>query len=172
MTVLVAPEQEHAKEITKMRQEFDLNAKELQQKSDRKVMKLQSALIENWVSCTSPFYIQDSKFVFKWIMFSRRYKSGKSGPLNMHGDQTCTILVQIKNLRDECDLRRKQEIHEIEERKNVHVNELMKKHEKAFTEIKCYYNDITHNNLDLIKTLKVGMPIFAMYTSKCSSFCV
>ncbi|KAH8939115.1 hypothetical protein BDL97_15G020300 [Sphagnum fallax] len=87
---------EHAKEITKMRQEFDLNAKELQQKSDRK----------------------------------------------------------IKTLREECDLRRKQEIHEIEERKNVHVNELMKKHEKAFTEIKCYYNDITHNNLDLIKTLK------------------
>lgn len=31
----------------------------------------------------------------------------------------------------------------------------MKKHEKAFTEIKCYYNDITQNNLDLIKTLKV-----------------
>jgi len=29
--------QEHAKEATKMRQEFDQNAKELQQKSDRKV---------------------------------------------------------------------------------------------------------------------------------------
>ena len=32
--------------------------------------------------------------------------------------------------------------------------ELMKKHERAFAEIKNYYNDITHNNLDLIKTLK------------------
>ena len=31
------------------------------------------------------------------------------------------------------------------------VNELMKKHEKAFGEIKNYYNDITHNNLDLIR---------------------
>jgi hypothetical protein len=30
----------------------------------------------------------------------------------------------------------------------------MKKHEKAFGEIKNYYNDITHNNLDLIKSLK------------------
>ena len=30
----------------------------------------------------------------------------------------------------------------------------MKRHEKAFAEIKNYYNDITHNNLDLIKTLK------------------
>lgn len=29
--------QEHAKEVTKIRQEFDQNAKELQQKSDRKV---------------------------------------------------------------------------------------------------------------------------------------
>lgn len=66
------------------------------------------------------------------------------------------IHLQIKSLREDLELRRKQEVHEIEERKNVHVNELMKKHEKAFTEIKCYYNDITHNNLDLIKTLKVG----------------
>ncbi len=106
----------------------------------------------------------------------------------------------MKMLRDDLELRRKQEIHEIEERKNSHINELMKKHERAFageshvhagthaeagcipvpdlastraaraacmpatsmapllhyllTEIKNYYNDITHNNLDLIKTLK------------------
>ncbi|KAK3248040.1 Dynein regulatory complex subunit 4 [Cymbomonas tetramitiformis] len=61
---------------------------------------------------------------------------------------------KMKMLRDDLELRRKQEIHEIEERKNTHINELMKKHEKAFAEIKNYYNDITHNNLDLIKTLK------------------
>ena len=30
----------------------------------------------------------------------------------------------------------------------------MKKREKAFGEIKNYYNDITHNNLDLIRSLK------------------
>lgn len=57
----------------------------------------------------------------------------------------------MKLLRDDLELRRKQEIHEIEERKNTHINELMKKHERAFAEIKNYYNDITHNNLDLIK---------------------
>jgi len=61
---------------------------------------------------------------------------------------------KMKMLRDDLELRRKQEIHEIEERKNSHINELMKKHERAFAEIKNYYNDITHNNLDLIKTLK------------------
>ncbi len=33
----------------------------------------------------------------------------------------------------------------------------MRKHEKAFSEIKAYYNDITHNNLDLIKALKEDM---------------
>jgi ribulose 1,5-bisphosphate carboxylase large subunit-like protein len=68
------------------------------------------------------------------------------------------VRVQMKMLRDDLELRRKQEIHEIEERKNTHINELMKKHEKAFAEIKNYYNDITHNNLDLIKTLKVTQP--------------
>ena len=30
----------------------------------------------------------------------------------------------------------------------------MKKHDAMLDEIKNYYNDITHNNLDLIKTLK------------------
>merc|ERR1712167_531550 len=39
-------------------------------------------------------------------------------------------------------------------KKNVHIEQLMASHEKAFAEIKNYYNDITHNNLDLIKSLK------------------
>lgn len=39
---------------------------------------------------------------------------------------------KMKLLRDDLELRRKQEIHEIEERKNSHINELMKKHERAF----------------------------------------
>ena len=47
------------------------------------------------------------------------------------------------------------EIHEIEERKNLHVNDLMRSHEAAFHEIKKYYNDITRDNLKLIRLLKV-----------------
>jgi len=62
--------------------------------------------------------------------------------------------LKMKLLRDDLELRRRVEILEIEERKNNHINELMKKHEKAFGEIKNYYNDITHNNLDLIRSLK------------------
>ena len=47
----------------------------------------------------------------------------------------------------------KVEIHEIEERKNQHINDLMLNHEKAFNEMKEYYNDITRENLDIIKGL-------------------
>jgi chromosome segregation ATPase len=56
--------------------------------------------------------------------------------------------------RDELELRRKTEIHEVEERKNGQINTLMKNHEKAFSDIKNYYNDITLNNLALINSLK------------------
>lgn len=61
---------------------------------------------------------------------------------------------KLKYLRDELDIRRKTEIHEIEERKNQQINTLMRNHEKAFSDIKNYYNDITLNNLSLINTLK------------------
>ncbi|XP_045296059.1 dynein regulatory complex subunit 4 isoform X5 [Leopardus geoffroyi] len=60
----------------------------------------------------------------------------------------------MKMLRDELDLRRKTEIHEVEERKNSQINMLMQRHEEAFTDIKNYYNDITLNNLALINSLK------------------
>ncbi|XP_023646085.1 dynein regulatory complex subunit 4 isoform X1 [Paramormyrops kingsleyae] len=61
---------------------------------------------------------------------------------------------KMEAMRAELDLRRKTEIHEIEERKNGHINTLMKNHEKAFSDIKNYYNDITINNLSLINSLK------------------
>lgn len=68
---------------------------------------------------------------------------------------------KMKALREELDLRRKTEIHEIEERKNSQINTLMKNHEKAFSDIKNYYNDITLNNLALINTLKVSDLFFS-----------
>ncbi|XP_069073289.1 dynein regulatory complex subunit 4 [Pleurodeles waltl] len=64
---------------------------------------------------------------------------------------------KMRVLRDELELRRKTEIHEIEERKNGQINALMKNHEKAFSDIKNYYNDITLNNLALINSLKEQM---------------
>lgn len=57
-------------------------------------------------------------------------------------------------LREELELRRKNEIKEIEERKNKQIHTLMRNHEKAFGDIKNYYNDITLNNMALINSLK------------------
>jgi hypothetical protein len=60
----------------------------------------------------------------------------------------------LETLRGDLELRRKVEVHEIEERKNTHINDLMRNHQAAFGQIKTYYNDITHDNLKLIKSLK------------------
>ncbi|GMF65580.1 unnamed protein product [Phytophthora lilii] len=61
---------------------------------------------------------------------------------------------RLRDLQESLELRRKVDVHEIEERKNLHINDLMKNHEKAFTQIKNYYNDITKDNLRLIDSLK------------------
>ena len=61
---------------------------------------------------------------------------------------------KLDNLREELELRLKVEVHEIEERKNQHINDLMKNHQEAFKEMKEYYNDITKENLELIKMHK------------------
>lgn len=61
---------------------------------------------------------------------------------------------KLDELKEELELRMKVEIHEIEERKNQHINDLMKNHEEAFREMKEYYNDITRENLELIRMHK------------------
>ncbi|NXN37017.1 DRC4 protein, partial [Rhinoptilus africanus] len=61
---------------------------------------------------------------------------------------------KMQMLRDELDLRKKTEIYEMEQRKNSHISELMRNHEKAFNDMKNYYNDITLKNLELISLLK------------------
>lgn len=63
--------------------------------------------------------------------------------------------TRLANLRDDLDLRKKMELHEIEERKNRHINDLMIHHTKNFEEMRSYYNSITQDNLDLIKELNV-----------------
>ena len=63
--------------------------------------------------------------------------------------------MRLAKLQEELELKLKVEIHELEERKNLHINELINNHEKAFAELKKYYNDITAENLNLIKSQKV-----------------
>ena len=85
------------------------------------------------------FFFTEETFNFKWFYLEIEAKYEK----------------KMRTLREELELRRKTEIHEIEERKNSQINTLMKNHEKAFSDIKNYYNDITLNNLALINSLKV-----------------
>lgn len=61
---------------------------------------------------------------------------------------------RLKQLENDLELRRKVETHEVEERKNQHINDLIKNHKKAFTQMKSYYNEITSSNLKLIKNLQ------------------
>ncbi|XP_053977350.1 dynein regulatory complex subunit 4 [Hylaeus volcanicus] len=56
-------------------------------------------------------------------------------------------------------LKHRMEITEVEERKNTQIANLIKNHETAFSEMKNYYNDITLNNLSLIKSMKEQMEI-------------
>jgi hypothetical protein len=65
-----------------------------------------------------------------------------------------TYDARMKKTRETLDKRRKDEIKVIEDRKHAMIDQLMAEHLKEFTDIKNYYNDITHNNLDFIKSLK------------------
>lgn len=61
---------------------------------------------------------------------------------------------KFKTMRQAMEMQRKRDNHEITERKNKHVKEMMAKHETDYENIRHYYNDIVSNNLDLIKSLK------------------
>jgi chromosome segregation ATPase len=61
---------------------------------------------------------------------------------------------RLEQLEKDLELRRRVEIHEVEERKNLHINDLIKNHRKAFAQMKSYYNDVTSGNLQLIKSLQ------------------
>lgn len=61
---------------------------------------------------------------------------------------------KLKKLREELELRLKVEVHEIEEWKNMHYNELMHSHEKSFRDMKNFYTDITRENIKMISIHK------------------
>lgn len=70
------------------------------------------------------------------------------------GELTLRCENRLKQLGEDLELRRRVEIHEVEERKNQHINDLVKNHKKAFGQMKSYYNEITAGNLQLIKNLQ------------------
>jgi hypothetical protein len=52
------------------------------------------------------------------------------------------------------ELRRRVDLHEVEERKNRHINQLISNHKQSFQQMKEYYQKITQENLNLIKNLQ------------------
>lgn len=61
---------------------------------------------------------------------------------------------KFKTMRQAMEMQRKRDVHEVTERKNKHIKEMMAKHETDYENIRHYYNDIVSNNLDLVKSLK------------------
>merc|ERR1719495_1388410 len=61
---------------------------------------------------------------------------------------------KFTKIRKQYKAERKLKIKLIESAKNKHIYNLMKKHKQSLNDIKNYYSDIIHSNLDLIKSLK------------------
>merc|ERR1712196_307752 len=61
---------------------------------------------------------------------------------------------RMKVLRENMEKDRKEQLLQLETQKKQDITVMKKMHEKALADIKTYYNDITHNNLELIQVLK------------------
>jgi hypothetical protein len=145
---------EHQNEITKKKTETEMALK-LAQEDDREAehdvkedkRTLNIALRE--IELSHEEYVrslkreQDQKITYLRHDFERRAN-----------EITKNFDARMKKTRDGLDRRRKEEIKAIEDRKHIMIEQLLSDHAKAFADIKNYYNDITHNNLDLIKSLK------------------
>lgn len=64
---------------------------------------------------------------------------------------------KLQEYIEESEIRHRMEMAEVEERKSEQIAKLLAQHEKAFKEIRNYYNELTLNNLALISTLKEQM---------------
>jgi hypothetical protein len=72
---------------------------------------------------------------------------------------------RLRSLERDLELKCRVDEHEVEERKNQHVNELVRNHGKAFKGMKEYYNDITKGNLQLIKQLQRQVEVMKVESS-------
>ncbi|KAF8570787.1 hypothetical protein P879_00107 [Paragonimus westermani] len=61
---------------------------------------------------------------------------------------------QMAMVREQVDTQRRVEVHMTEEHKNKHIQSLESNHERAFANMKAYYNDVTLGNISVIKTLR------------------
>lgn len=146
--------QEHQNEITHKKTESEVALKMAQDdnrenESDVKEDKRNLNIELKEIEISHEEYIrglkreQDQKITFLRHEFERKANEAQK-----------LFEARMKKTRENLDRTRKDEIKGIEEAKHVMIDKLMAEHQKAFADIKNYYNDITHNNLDLIKSLK------------------
>jgi hypothetical protein len=146
--------QEHQNEITHKKTESEVALKMSQDdnrenESDVKEDKRNLNIELKEIEISHEEYIrglkreQDQKITFLRHEFERKANEAQK-----------LFEARMKKTREILDKTRKEEIKGIEEAKHVMIDKLMAEHQKAFADIKNYYNDITHNNLDLIKSLK------------------
>ncbi|VDN96510.1 unnamed protein product [Rodentolepis nana] len=66
-------------------------------------------------------------------------------------------LEKTRKLEERLDLQCRSELQATEERKNAFIEEMMRNHEKAFMEMKNYYDTITARSINLIDELKIQL---------------
>jgi hypothetical protein len=145
---------EHQNEITHAKTDAEISLKLIQDenrsregelKTDKRGLKLESKEMQ----LSHEDYLKSLKQEQdRNITLLRQEFERKSSELHKNYEK------QMKTVRDKAVRRHKSETTTIEAAKNAHIKRLMKDHESDFADIKNYYNDITHNNLDLIKALK------------------
>lgn len=145
---------EHQSEISQKKTEAEMATK-IAQDDDReseydiKVDKRNLDLARNETVLAHEEYVrglkreQDQRITFLRHEFER-----KANEIQKSYEQ------KMKKTREVLDKKRKEEVKAIEDKKADMIEAMLAEHQKAFTDIKNYYNDITHNNLDLIKSLK------------------
>lgn len=145
---------EHRQEITERKTELEMSLKLLEDehrqgqselKEDRRGLKGELKHME----LSHEDYLKSLKQAHdKNISSIRREFERKGKELQKKFDK------KMKEVRTRLETQRKRQTQRIEENKNAHIARLMNEHEEAFAQIKAYYHDITHNNLDVIKGLK------------------
>jgi hypothetical protein len=155
---------------------YQQRVKHLEYEHENNVIKIKKENVEFQVAETMHFSTEEESIIKsrQQLDHKRREDSNTSAMkvLDEKENNKQAVILQrkqfedaINNLRARCE-RRLSELesdlelkfrvdeHELEERKNKHINELIRNHDKAFNEMKTYYNEITKDNLQLIRELQ------------------
>ena len=137
---------------------FDINAVKVQ----RSAKKMSLGCVTRSLRPEATSTLTSTLFKYRdWLKTVPRLRDSppksRGESRNLGKADLCTykgITSCINHIRGELHLRLKSEVSDTEERKNAQIDSIRKKNERALTDMKNYYNDITLNNLAMISTLK------------------